>query len=391
MKKIVFIFALLIIGSCKSREDEFLGIWIGDRDNYFNPDQNNSKEEVENLSLTHALPMLLDFKKNNNLTLKIFGYKSHNINWGFKKDSLLVIHKTSYKVIKITKDTITLNINRYGEGPEYKIYRIKNEKVKLDSTSIRTKITSNIWSNLKDLNSRKGHLQYGNYLEYFENNIRLLKYYMPPNVYQTKDSISNIQIDRWAIEKYKNYAFIANCDHQFQGTLPFSNIYQITKINDAELNIYRPQWFENKHIKFYKSNKVMKPKIAETDLIGLWKSYNSKNKRYSYYNREVKESEKYEGDLTYNFKKNELIHYGTKTDTLICNWYLNKDKTVLFYEYPYKVGKYTGVTVNANEIMNFKENTFGIHLFTNTIYRDSQSYLLNINQKFKKVKKTKSP
>lgn len=272
MKKILFLFTLIFLISCQDTEDKFMGIWMGDTINFYNPEQENFKKEIENKSLTQGYPILLDFQKNNTLTLKVFGKKTHeNITWKVEKDSILNVNNTRYRIQKITKDTICLDLSTRADNYEYKIYRIKNKKINLDSISVINKLTANIWSNLKEDSQKARNLQYENHLEYFHNNIRLLKYSVPPHVYGTKDSTVNIQIDRWGIGEYKGYYFISNCDDQLIGTLPYFNIFQITKINDAELKIFRPQWFNQKQAEFYTLKKPLNTSITEHKLIGLWK------------------------------------------------------------------------------------------------------------------------
>ena len=389
MKQLLFLFIITFFISCNNTEDKFIGIWMGDRTNFYNPKQVHFEKEIENISLTQALPILLDFQKNNILTLKIFGGKTFkHIKWNIENDSILIVNNINYKINKITKDTISINLFSRAESFEYKVYRIKNKEVKLDSISTINKLVANIWSITKKHSQKKVGLKYENHIEYFKNNTRLLKYTMPASVYNLKnttDSILNIEIDRWAIGKYKDYLFISKRQNQLAGTLPYSSIFQITKINDSELSIYRPQSFDKKHPVFYKSNKVINTSIKEKRIIGIWKSYNSKNKSYSRRQIQIEESEKYKGDLFYNFKTKKLFQYGIKADTVVCNWYLNKDKTILFYEYSYEIEEFKGITVYASEIKNFNENFLELNLFSDRIYNSSNYYLLNINQKFKKI------
>ena len=147
MKKLLILLIITFFISCNNTEDKFIGIWMGDRENFYNPNEENS----ENISLTQGLPILLDFKKENNLTLKIFGAKTfENIKWRIENDSLLNINNIKYKIRKVTKDTICLELYTRAENYDYKIYRIKNKKIELDSTSVIEKLTTEIWSNLKE-------------------------------------------------------------------------------------------------------------------------------------------------------------------------------------------------------------------------------------------------
>ena len=68
MKNLLIFLIIILFISCNNTEDKFIGIWMGDKENYYNPNEENS----ENTSLTQGLPILLDFKKENNLTLKVF-------------------------------------------------------------------------------------------------------------------------------------------------------------------------------------------------------------------------------------------------------------------------------------------------------------------------------
>ena len=219
--------------------------------------------------------------------------------------------------------------------------------------------------------------------------MRLLKYNVPLKEYgveNNSESVLNVYNDSWAIGKYKDFYFISQHDNQLYGTSPYFNINQITKINNLELNIYRPNWNINQEGLFYK----FKPKANNTfnkkALVGLWKSKNLENKKYTYYTRKIKESEKYKGNLFYKFSLEKLKIYGTKTDTLICDWHLNRDKTILFYYSPWKLNTIKGISGETSDIKYFQQDNLELNLFNNNIYKDNNQYRLNINQKFERIK-----
>lgn len=386
MKKLLFLLIITFFTSCNNTEDKFIGIWIGDRENFYNPNEGNA----ENISLTQGLPILLDFKKENNLTLKIFGAKTfENIKWQIENDSLLNINNIKYKIRKVTKDTISLELFTRAEKYDYKLYRIKDKIIELDSASVIQKLTTEIWSNLKKYPKNKSLLEFENHIEYYKNSVRLLKYNVPLKEYGiegSSESILNTYSDSWVIGKYKNFYFISQHDYQLYGTSPYFNINQITKINNSELNIYRPNWTINQEGVFFKIKPKTNNFLNKKQLVGLWKSENLKNKKYSYYSYKFKESEKYEGNLFYNFSLEKLKIYGTETDTLICDWYLNRDKTILFYYSPWEINNIKGISGETSEIKHFEKDILELNLFYNNIYRNNNQYKLNINQKFERIK-----
>ena len=359
---------------------------MGDRQNYHNPNE----EESENISLTQGLPILLDFKKENNLTLKVFGNKTYeNIEWNIESDTLLKIDKIKYKIKGITKDTIVLELFMRAENYDYKIYRIKDKKIELDSTSVIQKLTTEIWSNLKNYPKKRNELEFENHIEYYKNSARLLKYNIPLKSYGIENSSENVfntYNDTWVIGKYKNYYFISQHDYQLYGTSPYFNINQITKINDSELNIYRPEWKINPNGIFYKTKPNENQKLIKKELLGTWKSRNLASKKYTYYNREIKENEKYIDDLFFEFKAKELKIFGNGTDTLICNWYLNRDKTILFYYSPWEIENINGISGETADIKYFRKDSLELNLFRNYLYKNDNQLILNINQKFEKIK-----
>jgi hypothetical protein len=385
MKKLLILLIITLFISCNKTEDKFIGIWMGDRENFYNPNEENS----ENISLTQGLPILLDFKKENNLTLKIFGAKTfENIKWKIENDSLLNINKIKYKIRKVTKDTICLELYSRAENYDYKIYRIKDKKIELDSNSVIQKLTTEIWSNLKNYPKKRSQLEFENHIEYYKNSVRLLKYNVPLKEYgieNSSESILNTYNDIWAIGKYKDFYFISKNEYQMEGTSPYWHINQITKISDFELNIYRPSWTINQEAVFFKSktNNTLKKK----ELVGLWKSENFGNKKYTYYSIKIKESEKYREKLFYDFSLEKLKIYGTETDTLICNWYLNRDKTILFYYNTWKLDTLEGIVGETIDIKEYKKDTLELNLFNNNIFKNNNYYKLNVNQKFERIKK----
>jgi hypothetical protein len=386
MKKLLILLIITLFISCNNTEDKFIGIWMGDRENFYNPNEENS----ENISLTQGLPILLDFKKENKLNLKIFGAKTFkNIEWKIENDSLLNINNIKYRIRKITKDTICLELYSRVENYDYKIYRIKDKKIELDSTSVIQKLTTEIWSNLKNYPKKRNLLEFENHIEYYKNSVRLLKYNVPLKEYgieNTSESVLNTYNDSWVIGRYKDFYFISQNDYQLYGTSPYFNINQITKINNLELNIYRPNWTINQEGVFYKfkpkSNNILNKKA----LIGLWKSENLENKKYTYYTRKIKKSEKYKGNLFYKFSLEKLKIYGTETDTLICDWYLNRDKTILFYYSSWELNTIKGINGETSDIKYFEKDKLELNLFYNNIYENNNQYKLNINQKFERIK-----
>ena len=255
--------------------------------------------------------------------------------------------------------------------------------------SIINKLTTGIWSTLKKYPKNKAHLKFENHIEYYKNSVRLLKYNIPLKVYGIKnntDSIMNVYNEIWSIGKYKDFYFISINDHQFYGTLPYKDIYQITKINNSEFNIYKPQWITNKESNFYKSKPKKDNLLSKKSLVGLWKSKNLENKKYTYYKRKIEESEKYKGNLFYEFSIDQLKIYGNKTDTIICDWYLNRDKTILFSYNSWEVNNVKGINGETVEIKKFEKDSLELNLFNNNIYNRNNQYRLNINQKFERIK-----
>lgn len=386
MKKLHLLFIITLFISCNNTEDKFIGIWMGDRENFYNPNEENP----ENISLTQGLPILLDFKKENKLNLKIFGAKAFkNIEWKIENDSLLNINNIKYRIRKISKDTICLELYSRAENYDYKIYRIKDKKIELDSNSVIQKLTTEIWSNLKNYPKKRNQLEFENHIEYYKNSVRLLKYNVPLKEYGVENNLENVlntYNDTWVIGKYENYYFISQHDYQMYGTSPYFNINQITKINNSELNIYRPEWKINQNGVFYKTKPNENQKSIEDELLGTWKSKNIGSKKYTYYNREIKEDEKYIDDLFFEFEAKELKIFGNETDTLICNWYLNRDKTILFYYSPWEIENITGISGESADIKYFARDSLELNLFRNHLYKNNNQLLLNINQKFEKIK-----
>ncbi len=327
---LLLVFAVFTLLSCTKKNSELIGIWIGDGSNYFNPDTT----QIVNTSLQQGLPILLDFKNNKDLTLKVFGRTSYDLEWDVVNDSILKVNDVKYKIISSSKDCITLELNYCAESINYNIYRINDTKIEQDSTLVIKNICSSIWSSLISYPAKVKSLHFGDHLEYFGNNIRLSKYLVADRD-NPADSTINLQVDRWAVGKYKDYYFISDCWHQLAGSSPFSGIlFQINEINDSVFKIYRPQIKSDKNVVYYGHKSQVMLEEMKKGLVGLWKSENGKGKSYG--GRLPKMMiergivEKYEGDLFYRFDKDNLKQYGYKTDTLNSNWYLNNDGTVLF-------------------------------------------------------------
>lgn len=383
------LFSILLSCNNNSIGSKFIGTWIANRTNFYNSDSTKSV----NTSLQQGLPILLDFKKNNDLSLKVFGDSVFNLKWHLENDTILNIDNYKYRIIAHSKDSITLGLIRYGKKLNYCIYKIKDAQIKSDSISIIKNLCKTTWWHYIANNKEVDYINTKVYTEFFANNTKLLKYQRPCED-TLSDSVVHLKINRWAIDRYKDYYFISECYHQLAGTSPYDIIYQIEEINDSIFEISNPRYTENNKTKLFAYKSKVNLEAATNKMTGLWKSKNLKEKSYGnkLSNRLIKKGviKKFEGDLYYKFNKSNLIQYGTDTDTLISKWYFNNDCTVFLYENHHEYG----INVLASEIDELNDSILRLKLSYNKMPGNTnkpREYILNINQHFVKLKmKTKN-
>jgi hypothetical protein len=282
----IITFALFLIGcaSYNNRiENNFIeGIWV------FESEINNLYIKDTSSNFKHQRPIIFDFKKNNNLTIKKYGIKDTtlNVKWFLKSDSILKIDSLEYKIYELKKNK--LNIIDFNRADTFWLNFKKPRKIKIEYTKnqIENILLSNIWKT----KGRSENLEYNNF-EFFKNKSMVYRYKM-----EKKDSIEYLQNENWGIAQYKNYFFLYNYPDYFLGKGNWEQINQILEIS--------PDFFslEEDNNKIYENNFYRKIENKKNiNILGNWKSKNSKTKNYGEYisENQIKNgnSKLFEGEL----------------------------------------------------------------------------------------------
>ena len=372
----IITFALFLIGcaSYNNRiENNFIeGIWV------FESEINNLYIKDTSSNFKHQRPIIFDFKKNNNLTIKKYGIKDTtlNVKWFLKSDSILKIDSLEYKIYELKKNK--LNIIDFNRADTFWLNFKKPRKIKIEYTKnqIENILLSNIWKT----KGRSENLEYNNF-EFFKNKSMVYRYKM-----EKKDSIEYLQNENWGIAQYKNYFFLYNYPDYFLGKGNWEQINQILEIS--------PDFFslEEDNNKIYENNFYRKIENKKNiNILGNWKSKNSKTKNYGEYisENQIKNgnSKLFEGELNL-IVSNEFIEF--KIDTLVLGkykWKIGKDNKTLLMERKYEGEISKGSFIYLADIIERNENKFKLHLFENqflTGFEKPRSIIVNKIQTFEK-------
>ena len=372
----IITFALFLIGcaSYNNRiENNFIeGIWV------FESEINNLYIKDTSSNFKHQRPIIFDFKKNNNLTIKKYGIKDTtlNVKWFLKSDSILKIDSLEYKIYELKKNK--LNIIDFNRADTFWLNFKKPRKIKIEYTKnqIENILLSNIWKT----KGRSENLEYNNF-EFFKNKSMVYRYKM-----EKKDSIEYLQNENWGIAQYKNYFFLYNYPDYFLGKGNWEQINQILEIS--------PDFFslEEDNNKIYENNFYRKIENKKNiNILGNWKSKNSKTKNYGEYisENQIKNgnSKLFEGELNL-IVSNEFIEF--KIDTLVLGkykWKIGKDNKTLLMERKYEGEISKGSFIYLADIIEKNENKFKLHLFENqflTGFEKPRSIIVNKIQTFEK-------
>jgi hypothetical protein len=372
----IITFALFLIGcaSYNNRiENNFIeGIWV------FESEINNLYIKDTSSNFKHQRPIIFDFKKNNNLTIKKYGIKDTtlNVKWFLKSDSILKIDSLEYKIYELKKNK--LSIIDFNRADTFWLNFKKPRKIKIEYTKnqIENILLSNIWKT----KGRSENLEYNNF-EFFKNKSMVYRYKM-----EKKDSIEYLQNENWGIAQYKNYFFLYNYPDYFLGKGNWEQINQILEIS--------PDFFslEEDNNKIYENNFYRKIENKKNiNILGNWKSKNSKTKNYGEYisENQIKNgnSKLFEGELNL-IVSNEFIEF--KIDTLVLGkykWKIGKDNKTLLMERKYEGEISKGSFIYLADIIEKNENKFKLHLFENqflTGFEKPRSIIVNKIQTFEK-------
>ena len=377
----------MVFSSCQRSDlkEEIAGVWICPWQFFFNPDTIKFDSPYYPNS-----PFLLDFKNKNELTLKIFGDSTYNFKYSLHNDSIIRVDENDLYILSIINDTLTL----IYETDTSKLYRI-NTPILLDSVSVFNILCTNIWSDTNLHPQEIRILGSEDYIEYLPAGIRIKKYQFEKG--NSHESDINIELWRWALDKYNDYYFLFDCLHQLGGTLPYDNIHQITEISDSILKYFGPHYYPPCELSYYGFQPLNKAESIKQKLLGEWVSENSTNKSYGNYipKRLIKSgiTSLYEGPFYYKITKDSLLQYGINTAKLTSNWFLNKDETILFYDFEmisnYESGQMREHQFELSEIKRFSDSSFTIVLYLSLIPSGTIKpieYYLNLKQDFVKIK-----
>ena len=370
-KYLILIVIAVMISTCKSNEDNIIGVWIYQG-------QNTSSVFIkDSIKFDYQEPQIFDFQNNNEFSFKFFGKynNSKNLKWFKISDSILKIDSLIYDIIYLDPENLVLR-EKTGYSSELLGFK-KAKKVDIDLTreEIQEKLKNYVWSHE---NSKREF--WWNHFQFFQNNTLIGRYKLYP-----KDTLDNLQLENWNIYKHRDYYLFYNYMDVPFGKGNFESISQLVDINDdffKLLGIYEP----NIQTFYSEQKKYEKPK-----LLGVWVSKNSRKMSYGNYlpENQIKNgiTVLYDKTLTYDIQENklEIILEDEKPQTF--NWGLSKDGRILMLELDYDDGTQKGTFVKFADIIEASENNFKLRIFEKNFYTDKakpRRYILNEIQEFQR-------
>lgn len=373
---IIFVLSLIGCASYNNRiEKNFIeGIWV------FESEINNLYIKDTTSDYKTERPIIFDFKKNNNLTIKKYGVKDTtlNVKWFLKSDSIINVDSLEYKIYELKNNKPSLIDFNRADTIWLNFKKPKKTKIKYNKNQIENILTSNIWKT-KD---RTENLEYNSF-EFFKNKSMVFRYKM-----NSKDSIEYIQNENWGIAEYKNYFFLYNYTDFFLGKGNWEQIIQILKFSPEKFSLEdnKNKIYENN---FYPQNEYKK----DINILGNWKSKNSKGKNYGEFisKKDIKNGDTnlFEGELNVEINK-EFIEF--RIDSINMGkykWQIGKDNKTLLMEKKYEGETTNGSFIILADIIENNEKEFKLHLFENqflTGFEKPRLIIVNKIQKFEKIK-----
>tara|TARA_R110001592_G_scaffold271330_2_gene537817 strand:- start:785 stop:1942 length:1158 start_codon:yes stop_codon:yes gene_type:complete len=373
----IITFALFLIGcasyNSKIEKDFIEGIWV------FESVINNLYIKDTSFNYKHQRPIIFDFKKNNNLTIKNYGIRDTtlNVKWFLKSDSILNVDSLEYKIHELKKNELSIiNFNR-TDTFWLNFRKPKKIKLKYNKEQIENILLSNIWET-KDKNQNFD----SNYFEFFENKSMVYRHKI-----NEKDSIEQLQDENWGIAEYKNYFFLYYYSDAYLAKGGWDKINQILNISPDHFS-YKDNVNKIIDKNFYRKIEIKK----NINILGNWKSKNSKTKNYGEYISEKQieygNTKLFEGELNLKIS-NEFIEF--KIDTLVLEkykWKIGKDNKTLLMESTYEGEVSKGSFIYLADIIEKNENEFKLRLFKNQFLTGFEKPRLIIVNKIQKFEKT---
>ncbi len=355
---ILLLFITLTSYKTKVNTSSLLGIWVLEY-----KVNNNYKEKK---------PLILDFQKNNILTIKIYGVKDTTLykKWFLKSDSILIIDDLDCKIGKLEKNKLKLIDYNKTDTSRYHFKRPKKINLQQNKKQIESILLSNVWKKKNLLNHERIV-----YYEYFDNKSMIYK----NNI---NDSLNNLQIENWGLTEYKNYYFLYHYTKMTPDGGSWEHINQILTINSNSFSLSSAEYQTYDSI-FYTVNNYKKETYQQ--ILGNWRSKNSKDKFYGDYLNHINNLVFFDGELEFNITKEKLV---CKMDALkkSYNWILGKDGKTLILTYKDDLGM--DIFIRYADIIELSESKLKLHLFGNrfsTGVETPRTYVVNKIQEFKRT------
>ena len=367
MRKIATLFGLvslcLLLSNCTS-DHPIQGVWVP-------ADSFERGNTLYNFKADGTL-------KVHDVTLTI---RDSIMSWEVVNDSTFTANDKAYTYKIYDNDSLEfVEQGDYAQHSMVKLRRPEKTKITKSKKDIDEILLSKIWS-IQDTSK----VYWETHLEYFDNKTMIYRYqwnqdslYNPNSI----DTLDNLHLEAWKVDKYGDYYFL----HVYRNSrLGNGGSFSFHQILDVENDSYTISDSRSEKGQYKYISKSYTPATArEKEILGSWKSKNSKDKLYGKFldqeNLQRGYIKLYEGSLQMTVEPKN-IQFELDTLTNVCGWQVSKDGRTLILEYQIDEPDRVGVQVKYADIVELSEDQMKLRLFQNVFYaRSEKPRVVYVNQ-----------
>lgn len=364
-----FISIIIIAGiiSCRTSkiEKQIKGVWIY---------ETNDSRDDNYIKDFKQIPILLDFKRSNDVIVKAFTPFDTILSWSIDSSSILNIAESKYKVESVSKDSLKLSEHGKTDSKFVFLQRPIPHKVKSSIDEISNLLCRKNWRYNNSL-----EFPWAQDIEYIQNGIVLFG----DSIYDRiiEDSTYYYHQNTWDIKQYKGYTFLYSIIDWEKGNGLFRDFAQITKVTDNSFTLWKNgQLIINQSLRI---NNQRKEELKEI-LVGKWVCQNFDTVQYGIPKniRQFEHRKFYDGKIHWHFFKDSLVLKLENEKPRKYFWQISKDGNKLIIEHPFVDGR--GNHIETISIISISGKELLVRLFSPIYFTEHEKpsvYQLNIFQK----------
>ena len=190
MKKLFFVLVslLMLLSACQEDEirSEILGVWV-------------FESRIEN-GLADQLPLILDFKSNQQVIFSLYPASDSLMTYSFPSDSIMTIGRDTFSIGNLSSEHLQIRNVSLPDAPIINFMRAEPVNLGLSKAEIENDLLAKQWT------IQSGETKEPIYIELLDNGIELNRYRMYDRNIQ--DTVDNLWVENWGLAEHDAQFFL---------------------------------------------------------------------------------------------------------------------------------------------------------------------------------------